>query len=89
VTDRLWEISDLVEMLESFEEKDKRDSRPIFEVIQWAVGGGFYVRATLPNQQPVQIDGFATKAEAVRWVRNDSQLWLQESRQKVSRHNSN
>jgi hypothetical protein len=34
VTDRLWEISDLVEMLEAWGAKEKRDAKPIFEVLE-------------------------------------------------------
>jgi hypothetical protein len=34
VTDRLWEIGDLVAMLEAWEAKDKRDARPVFEVME-------------------------------------------------------
>ena len=32
VTDRLWEMTDLVEMIEAWEAKEKRDARPIFEI---------------------------------------------------------
>ena len=78
VTDRLWEMSDIVEMLEAFETKGKRDAKPIFEILEWRIGGGFSIRATIPNREPEQIDGFATRNEAAQWVRHESQLWLSE-----------
>jgi hypothetical protein len=40
------------------------------------IGGGFYVKATLPNVAPENIVGFETKNDAIRWVRNDSAAWL-------------
>ncbi|MCC6946307.1 MAG: DDE-type integrase/transposase/recombinase [Bradyrhizobiaceae bacterium] len=76
VTDRLWEIGDLVDLLDAWEAKEKRDAAPIFEVCEWKIGGGFYVRATLPGQEPERIEGFATEAEAARWIRNESKPWI-------------
>jgi IS1 family transposase len=76
VTDRLWEISDLVEMIEAWEAKEKREAKPMFEVMEWKIGGGWYVKATLPNAEPENITGFETKADALRWIRYESQMWL-------------
>ena len=84
VTDRLWEMSDLVEMLEAFETKEKRDAKPVFEVCKWDIGGGFYVRATLVGQEPERIEGFNSEAEAARWIKNESVIWLHERRTKPS-----
>jgi IS1 family transposase len=80
VTDRLWEISDLVAMLEAWETKEKRDAKPVFEVMEWKIGGGFYVKATLPNAEPENITGFVTRNDATRWVRYESKLWSYEHR---------
>lgn len=57
VTDRLWKISDLVDILEAFEAKEKREAKTIFEVCEQKIGGGYYVRVTLPNVIPEQIYG--------------------------------
>jgi IS1 family transposase len=76
VTDRLWEMSDVVDMLDAFDAKAKRGARPLFEVCQWAIGGGYYVRATLPNSEPQTIEGFATEGDATRWIRNESAAWI-------------
>jgi hypothetical protein len=48
--------------------------------MEWKIGGGFYVKATLPNVAPENITGFKTKSEAVRWVRNESLAWLHTKR---------
>jgi hypothetical protein len=61
VTDRLWEMVDVVDVLDAFEAKRKRARKPIFEVEQWAIGGGYYVRATLPDGAVDRIEGFATE----------------------------
>ena len=59
-TDGLWEIVDVVEVLEAFEAKRKRSAKTIFEIERWAIGGGYYVRATLPaphkENEPQQGD---------------------------------
>src|SRR5438128_5574788 len=83
VTDRLWEMGDVVDMLDAFEAKQKRTDRPLFEVCEQKIGGGYYVRATLPNSVPEQIATFPTEGEAARWIKNDSAAWLHGRR----RHN--
>jgi hypothetical protein len=59
-TDGLWEIVDVVEVLEAFEAKRKRSAKTIFEIERWAIGGGYDVRATLPaphkENEPQQGD---------------------------------
>ena len=41
VTDRLWEMVDVVDVLDAFEAKRKREPKAIFEVERWRIGGGF------------------------------------------------
>jgi hypothetical protein len=76
VTDRLWEMADVVDVLDAFEAKRKRVSKPVFEVAQWAIGGAYYVRATLINGTVERIEGFATENEAGLWIKNESIVWL-------------
>jgi hypothetical protein len=83
VTDRLWEMVDVVDMLDAFEAKRKREANPIFEVEQWAIGGGFYVRATLADGTVDRIEGFATEGEAGRWIKNESVIWLRQRQHKL------
>lgn len=78
VTTRLWEVSDIVDVLEAWETKEKRERRPIFEIDFWRIGGGYFVRATLPNGTVDRIEGFASEAEASRWIKNESVVWLHE-----------
>ena len=42
------------------------DARPVFEIIEWKISGGFYVKATLANAEPENITGFATKNDALK-----------------------
>ena len=84
VTDKLWEMGDVVDMLDAWEMKEKRDAKPIFEVCEQKIGGGYYVRVTLPTALPEQIYGFATEAEAGRWIKNDSAAWLYEKRKSIT-----
>lgn len=76
VTDRLWEIVDVADVLDAFEAKRKCAAKPIFEVEQWRIGGGYYVRATLTDGTVDRIEGFVTEGEAGRWIKNESVAWL-------------
>jgi IS1 family transposase len=80
VTDRLWEMSDVVEVIEAWERKEKREHEPTFEAIEWKIGGGAYVKVTFPNEAPVNVEGFATKNDALIWIRHESKIWLSERR---------
>jgi len=66
VTDRLLEMVDVVDVLDAFEVKRKRQPKVTFEVEEWKIGGGFYVRATLPDGTSERIEGVATEGEAGR-----------------------
>ena len=67
---------DVVDVLDAFEAKRKRTAKPLFEVAQWAIGGGYYGRATLTDGTVDRIEGFATEGEAGRWISNESVVWL-------------
>ena len=85
VTDRLWEMGDVVDMLDAFEAKRKREPKVTFEIDEWKITGGFYVRATLEDGTTERIEGFATEDDAARWIRNDSLAWLHAHGQTVVR----
>jgi hypothetical protein len=36
---------DVVDVLDAFEVKRKRSAKPVFEVVKWAIGDSYYVRA--------------------------------------------
>jgi hypothetical protein len=85
VTDRLWEMVDVVDMLDAFEANRKRTPKVTFEIHEWKIGGGFYVRATLPDGTVERIEGFATEGQAGRWIRNESTVWLNDRQQRNKR----
>ncbi len=74
VTDRLWEISDLVQVLEDWEAQ--RDSEPSFDVDTHKVDGKPFVRVTCPNCETEAIYVFKTRGEAIRWIRCEAIVWL-------------
>ena len=79
VTDRLWGISDLVTMLEAWEVLHAR-TEPKFEIEANRIGEGHWVRITMPSGEAETVYGFATEAEAAKWIRQESQAWLYERR---------
>jgi hypothetical protein len=60
--------------------KRKRAAQPLFEVERWAIGGGYYVRATLTDGTVERIEGFASEGEAGRWIKNEAGAWLHSRR---------
>ena len=85
VTDRLWEVVDIVDVLDAWEAKQKRDARPIFEAVEQKIGGGWYVRATFPDAVPETIyRGFQTEDDALRWIKNESQVWIFQRRARLA-----
>jgi IS1 family transposase len=82
VTDRLWEISDLVQVLENWEAQ--RETEPAFEPEENRIGGGWFVRVTFPNGETDTIrNNFATRADAIKWIRCEAVVWLYERRQQT------
>jgi hypothetical protein len=87
VTDRLWEMTDVVDMLDAFEAKRKREPNVRFDIEEWRIGGGFYITATWPDgtSERVEADTFLTAGHAKAWIKNDSGPWLHGQRQKGNR----
>jgi hypothetical protein len=81
VTDRLWEISDIVTVLENWEAANSQ-RQPAFEIRVNAIGGGNNVRVTFPSAETETVYGFTTLADAKNWIGGDSQVWLYERRQR-------
>jgi hypothetical protein len=82
VTDRLWEMVDVVDVLDAFEAKRKRQApKAIFDVERWRIGEGCYVIVTMPDSEPRRItETFKTEGEAWRWIKKESDVWLRERR---------
>jgi hypothetical protein len=62
-TTRLWEMSDVVAMLEEWEAENAR-TKPVFEIRETAIGGSAYVQVTMPDGTSDQIYGFDSRDEA-------------------------
>jgi hypothetical protein len=74
-------LTDVVDMLDAFGAKRKREPKGTFNVEPWRIGNGFYVTVTMPGSEPKRIrETFATEGEAWRWIRNESDVWLPERR---------
>jgi len=77
VTDRLWEMVDVVNVLDAFEAKRKRRPKVVFNVEPWRIGEGYYVTVAMPDSESARVtETFATEDEAWRWIRNESAAWL-------------
>jgi IS1 family transposase len=80
VTDRLWEISDIVKVLEDWEAQ--QDNEPLFDIDTHRIDGKPFVRVTFRDGKQETIYGFNTRADAIRWIRCEAVVWLYERRQK-------
>jgi len=81
-TDRLWEVSDIVKVLENCEAQ--QDKEPSFDIEENRIGGGHFVRVTFPTSETEAIYGFETRAAAIKWIRCEAVVWLYERRRKLA-----
>jgi hypothetical protein len=58
----------------------KRGKSPLFEICEWPRGNGFYVCVTYLNSEPQRVEGFATVADAARWISEQAADWLRDGR---------
>jgi hypothetical protein len=56
-------VVDVVDVLDAFEAKRKRRPKVTFEIEEWKIGGGYYVRATLTDGIIDRIEGFVRKVK--------------------------
>jgi hypothetical protein len=75
VTTRLWEMTDIVAMLEEWE-AERACVKPIFEVREAAIGGSPYVQVTMPDGMSDQIYGFDSRDAAAEWIEIERRGWL-------------
>jgi hypothetical protein len=67
VTDKLWEIGDIVGVIEAWE-AEQAIAGTTYEVGENRIGDGYFVR-TLPRYgEPETEFGFATEADAVAYI---------------------
>ena len=75
VTDKLWEVSDIVEMLEQWELANFKPEYQ-FVVRQYAIGKGHSVSVMWRGGEVDTIFGFEKEADAMTWITDKSQAWL-------------
>jgi IS1 family transposase len=79
VTTRLWEIGDIVAMLEEWEAEQAR-VKPTFEVAESPIGRTSFVRITMPDGTTDEIYGFDSRDQAAEWIELERRNWLRERR---------
>jgi IS1 family transposase len=77
VTDKLWEMDDLVAMLEQWEHFKPEYQ---FVVRQYAIGKGHSVSVLWRGGEVDTIFGFEKEADAMEWIKEKSQAWLVETK---------
>src|ERR1700733_5496180 len=77
VTNKLWEVIDIVEMLEQWE---LANSGPDYQFVvrQYSIGKGHSVSVMWRGGEVDTIFGFEKEADALRWIQEKSQAWLLE-----------
>ena len=55
-----------------------------FAICEASDGSGYYVRVTHPNNEPQRVEGFATIADAARWIGIQALEWSQADRPPIS-----
>jgi len=81
VTDKLWEMDDLVAMLEQWELANYKPEYQ-FVVRQYAIGKGHSVSVLWRGGEVDSVFGFASEHEALQWIKEKSQSWLLENKRR-------
>jgi hypothetical protein len=82
---KLWEVSDIVEMLEEWELANFKPEYQ-FVVRQYKIGKGHSVSVLWRGGEVDTIFGFEKEDDALQWIKEKSQVWLlenQASRKKI------
>jgi len=83
VTDKLWEVADIVEMLEQWELANFKPEYQ-FVVRQYRIGKGHSVSVLWRGGEVDTIFGFEKEDEALQWIREKSQGWMAQHRTALS-----
>jgi hypothetical protein len=75
VTKKLWEVSDIVEVLEQWELANFKPEYQ-FVVRQYMIGKGHSVSVLWRGGEVDTIFGFEKEADALQWIKEKSQAWL-------------
>jgi hypothetical protein len=79
VADKLWEMADLVAMLEQWELANAKPEYQ-FVVRQYAIGKGHSVSVLWRGGEVDSNFGFEREVDALQWIREKSQAWLLEQK---------
>jgi IS1 family transposase len=77
VTDKLWEMDDLVGMLEQWEWANRQPEYN-FVVRKYDIGKGYSVSVLWRGGEIDTIYGFETESDGLEWIREKSAVWLRE-----------
>jgi hypothetical protein len=83
VTDKLWEMDDLVTMLEDWELANQRPDYS-FVVRKYGIGKGYSVAMLGRGGEADTIWGFETEQDALDWIRDKSAIWLRDQKRVVN-----
>ena len=61
-----------------------RSSETEFAICEASDGSGYYVRVTHPSTEPQRVEGFATIADAARWIGVQTLDWVRADRPPIS-----
>jgi hypothetical protein len=75
VTEKLWEVSDIVVMLEQWELSNFKPEYQ-FVVRQYAIGKGHSVSVLWRGGEVDTIFGFEKEGDALEWIKEKSQRWI-------------
>lgn len=67
VTDKLWEVSDVVAMLDAWE-ADRRAAGVEYQIERERIGEGYLVRKLVRYAEPETVFGFASPSAAEDWI---------------------
>jgi hypothetical protein len=67
VTDKLWEIGDIVAMVEAWEAEQAKTGT-VYKIGKDDIGDGYHVRLLPRYEEPTTVFGFATMADAEVYI---------------------
>src|SRR5208282_793886 len=76
VTGKLWEVADIVKVLENFEAAQRVEAPTVFQIIKLDIGDGFYVSVKFPSGESDALYSFETAGHAQDWIERESRAWL-------------
>jgi hypothetical protein len=83
VTDKLWEVSDIVAMLEQWELANQGPEYS-FVVRQYRIGKGYSVSVLWRGGEVDTVFGFEREDDALQWIKEKSRTWLLDRQTSIS-----